>query len=62
MAQGRTQIGALTEFEHGTNVELVRAVGPREIEIRIFERGAGEQNLQERDRVRLRLRRSSANE
>ena len=36
------EIGALTQFEHGTNVELVKAVGPREIEIRIFERGAGE--------------------
>jgi diaminopimelate epimerase len=36
------EIGALKQFEHGTNVELVRVVGPHEIEIRIFERGAGE--------------------
>jgi diaminopimelate epimerase len=36
------EIGALKQFEHGTNVELVKMVGPHEIEIRIFERGAGE--------------------
>ncbi len=36
------EIGALRQFQHGTNVELVRVVGPREVEIRIFERGAGE--------------------
>ena len=36
------EIGALKQFEHGTNVELVKVVGPHEIEIRIFERGAGE--------------------
>jgi diaminopimelate epimerase len=36
------EIGALRQFRHGTNVELVKAAGPHEIEIRIFERGAGE--------------------
>jgi diaminopimelate epimerase len=36
------EIGALKQFQQGTNVELVRVVGPHEIEIRIFERGAGE--------------------
>jgi len=36
------EIGALRQFPQGTNVELVRGVGPKEIEIRIFERGAGE--------------------
>ncbi|MGZ4788840.1 MAG: diaminopimelate epimerase [Terriglobales bacterium] len=30
------------EFPQRTNVEFVKVVGPREIEIRIFERGAGE--------------------
>ena len=42
---GRTQaaeIGAHNQFTHGTNVELVKVKGPHEIEIRIFERGAGE--------------------
>ena len=36
------EIGALKQFEHGTNVELVKVLGPHEIEIRILERGAGE--------------------
>jgi diaminopimelate epimerase len=36
------EIGTLTQFEQGTNVEVVRVVGPHAIEIRIFERGAGE--------------------
>jgi diaminopimelate epimerase len=36
------EIGRHHDFEHGTNVELVRVAGPGEIEIRIFERGAGE--------------------
>ena len=30
------------EFPQRTNVEFVKVIGPREIEIRIFERGAGE--------------------
>ena len=32
------EVGVLKQFEHGTNVELVKVVGPHEIEIRIFER------------------------
>jgi diaminopimelate epimerase len=36
------EIGVHRHFQHGTNVELVRVVSPHEIEIRIFERGAGE--------------------
>ena len=36
------EVGALKQFPQGTNVELVRVKGPHEIEIRIFERGAGE--------------------
>ena len=36
------EIGADRHFQHGTNVELVKVAGPHEIEIRIFERGAGE--------------------
>ena len=35
-------IGQSLEFPHGTNVELVRVVGPNKIQFRIFERGAGE--------------------
>jgi diaminopimelate epimerase len=31
-----------SHFPEGTNVELANVVGPQEIEIRIFERGAGE--------------------
>jgi diaminopimelate epimerase len=34
--------GRHPHFPQGTNVELVNVVGPQEIEIRIFERGAGE--------------------
>ena len=40
--QQAAEIGRHHEFKQGTNVELVRVVGPNEIEIRIFERGAGE--------------------
>jgi diaminopimelate epimerase len=36
------KIGAHTHFPAGTNVELVRVIGPHKIELRIFERGAGE--------------------
>lgn len=36
------EIGAHRQFPQGTNVELVKVVGPHEIEIRIFERGAGQ--------------------
>ena len=36
------EIGGHNQFTHGTNVELVKVKGPHEIEIRIFERGAGE--------------------
>lgn len=36
------EIGVHRHFPAGTNVELVRVVGPHEIELRIFERGAGE--------------------
>jgi len=36
------EIGKHHDFEHGTNVEMVRVTGPHEIEMRIFERGAGE--------------------
>lgn len=36
------ETGKHHDFKHGTNVELVRVLGPGEIEIRIFERGAGE--------------------
>jgi diaminopimelate epimerase len=40
------EIGAEIEshpaFPHRTNVEFVKVVGPQEVEIRIFERGAGE--------------------
>ena len=35
-------IGTQQQFPHGTNVEYVKVRGPNEIEIRIFERGAGE--------------------
>lgn len=35
-------IGQSPEFPLGTNVELVRVVGPNKIQFRIFERGAGE--------------------
>jgi diaminopimelate epimerase len=35
------QICTHPDFPHQTNVEFVRIVGPREIEIRIFERGVG---------------------
>lgn len=36
------EIGRHAHFPEGTNVELVKVLGPEEIEIRIFERGAGE--------------------
>lgn len=36
------QIGKHRNFAHGVNVELVRMASREEIEIRIFERGAGE--------------------
>jgi diaminopimelate epimerase len=36
-----SQICAHSDFLHQTNVEFVRIVSPREIEIRIFERGVG---------------------
>lgn len=36
------EIGRHHDFKYGTNVELVRVNGSGEIEIRIFERGAGE--------------------
>jgi diaminopimelate epimerase len=36
------EIGRHHDFEHGTNVEFVRVAGAHQIEIRIFERGAGE--------------------
>lgn len=36
------EIGKHHDFKHGTNVEFARVVGPKEIEIRIFERGVGE--------------------
>ncbi len=36
------EIGGHKQFPQGTNVELVKVAGPHEIEIRIFERGAGE--------------------
>ncbi len=35
------EICAHTDFPHQTNVEFVRIVSQREIEIRIFERGVG---------------------
>jgi diaminopimelate epimerase len=35
-------IGAQPQFPQGTNVEYVAVRGPREIEIRLFERGVGE--------------------
>ena len=35
-------LGVHPHFPEGTNVELVRMVSPGEIEIRIYERGAGE--------------------
>ena len=35
-------LGVHPHFPEGTNVELVRVVGPVEIEIRVYERGAGE--------------------
>jgi diaminopimelate epimerase len=36
------EIGRHHDFKHGTNVELVRVKSREDIEIRIFERGAGE--------------------
>ena len=36
------EIGSHAHFKHGVNVEFVKAVDPENIEIRIFERGAGE--------------------
>lgn len=36
------EIGRHHDFKHGTNVELVRIENRHDIEIRIFERGAGE--------------------
>lgn len=36
------EIGAHAHFPHGVNVELVKVLSKDEIEIRIFERGAGE--------------------
>ena len=36
------EIGAHSHFESGTNVELVKVIDESNIEIRIFERGAGE--------------------
>ena len=36
------EVGRHHDFQHGTNVEFARIAGPGEIEIRIFERGAGE--------------------
>jgi diaminopimelate epimerase len=36
------EIGTHKQFQHGTNVELVKVIAPHQIEIRIFERGAGE--------------------
>jgi diaminopimelate epimerase len=35
-------IGTQPQFPQGTNVEYVAVRGPREIEIRLFERGVGE--------------------
>lgn len=35
------EIGVHSDFTHQTNVEFLRIVSPTEIEIRIFERGAG---------------------
>ncbi len=40
--QQAAQIGAHTHFPQGVNVELVKAVSEKAIEIRIYERGAGE--------------------
>jgi diaminopimelate epimerase len=37
-----SEAGHHSHFPQGTNVELVKVVGENEIEIRIFERGAGE--------------------
>jgi len=36
------EIGRHHDFEHGTNVELVRVLDGNNIEVRFFERGAGE--------------------
>jgi diaminopimelate epimerase len=36
------EIGSHADFKFGTNVELVRITGKEDIDIRIFERGAGE--------------------
>src|SRR5262249_46141611 len=36
------EIEGHSSFPHRTNVEFVKVVGPNDIEIRIFERGAGE--------------------
>ena len=40
-AQG-AEIGAHPHFKNGVNVEFVKVIDPENIEIRIFERGAGE--------------------
>jgi len=40
--QQAAQIGAHAHFPQGVNVELVKAVSEKAIEIRIYERGAGE--------------------
>ena len=36
------EIGRRQEFKHGVNVEYVRVKGQNEIEVRFYERGAGE--------------------
>ncbi|HZU22301.1 MAG TPA: diaminopimelate epimerase [Terriglobales bacterium] len=36
------EIGKHHDFQHGTNVEFVKVLGPGEVELRIFERGVGE--------------------